>query len=150
MNRIYACLAAIIVCLSPAWSIAQGNLLPLPEEKPIKGASFPAISPDGRTICFTYLGDLWTVDSNGGTAARLTVHEAHDGYARWSPDGKWIAFASDRYNSAAPSTMNYDLFVIPSSGGESRRLTNHTSNDYPSDWSPDGSKILFQSMRHAE
>src|SRR2546421_8757334 len=127
--RLAFCAAIAILVSSP--SFAQGNLLPIPEDKPIKGASFPALSPDGRTVCFSYLGDLWTVDSNGGTATRITVHEAHDGYARWSPDGRWIAFASDRYNGAAPSTMNYDLFVIPSSGGESRRLTNHTSNDYP-------------------
>src|SRR5437588_8693441 len=101
--------AAFIAALLfvPAAALAQGNLLPIPEDKPIKGASFPALSPDGKTICFSYLGDLWTVDSNGGTATRLTVHEAHDGYPRWSPDGRWIAFASNRFNAAAPNTLNY-------------------------------------------
>src|SRR5207237_8140991 len=99
---------------------------------------------------FSYLGDLWTVDSNGGTATRLTVHEAHDGYPRWSPDGRWIAFASNRFNAAAPNTLNYDIFVIPSTGGEARRITSHSANDYPGDWSPDGSKIIFYSMRGVE
>src|SRR5689334_20285515 len=77
-----------------AW--AQGDLLPIPEEKPIRGMNFPALSPDGKTLCFSYLGDLWSVPVAGGTATRLTIHEAHDGYPHYSPDGRWIAFASMR------------------------------------------------------
>src|SRR5262245_17941649 len=107
MQSFRAALLAAACLIYPNAALSQGNLLPIPDDKPIKGASFPAISPDGKTICFSYLGDLWTVDANGGTATRLTIHEAHEGYARWSPDGKWIAFASNRYNSAPPNTLNY-------------------------------------------
>src|SRR5258706_5833885 len=111
-------LATVGLLLFSVACFSQGNLLPTPEDKPIKGAMFPALSPDGRMICFTYQGDLWTVPSEGGNASRLTIHAAHDGYARWSPDGKWIAFASDRYAAGPPNTLNYDIFIVPATGGE--------------------------------
>jgi Tol biopolymer transport system component/C-terminal processing protease CtpA/Prc len=111
------------------------------------GINTPALSPDGSTICFSYQGDLWTVPSAGGAATRLTVHDAHDAYPRYSPDGKWIAFASNRYPTAE---LNYDIWVIPSSGGTARQITRHTVNDYPNDWSPDGTRILFHTRRDGQ
>ena len=57
---------------------------------------YPAISPDGKTIVFSYQGDLYKVSSGGGQANPLTLHEAYDYMPVWSRDGKWIAFASDR------------------------------------------------------
>lgn len=122
-----------------AWG--QGSLLPLPDDKPIRFGQYPALSPDGKELCFSYLGDLWTVPSTGGTAVRLTVHEAHDAYPRWSPDGKWIAFSSNRDGQA------YDVYVVPAEGGEARQLTFNSVTDIVNDWSPDGSKILFYSGR---
>src|SRR6266852_760499 len=65
----------------------------------VKRTRYPAISPDGRTVCFSYLGDLWTVPTEGGRAARITVHPARDIQPRYSPDGRWIVFASDRYGN---------------------------------------------------
>jgi Tol biopolymer transport system component/C-terminal processing protease CtpA/Prc len=118
----------------------QSNLLTLPEEKPIRGLSFPSLSPDGNRLCFTYLGDLWTVPSSGGTATRLTVHESLDGFSRWSPDGKWIAFTSLR-------SGNFDVFLIPALGGTARQVTFHSASDILNDWSPDGTKLLFYSSR---
>jgi len=50
---------------------------------------------NGR-IAFTYLGDIWTADENGQNVQRLTVNKARDAYPKFSPDGKWIAFSSDR------------------------------------------------------
>lgn len=155
MSRFRAAFCAVLfhVCLLSLYiphALSQGSLLPLPEDKPARNLSFPALSPDAKTLCFTYLGDLWTVPTSGGMATRLTVHEALDGYARWSPDGKWIAFASDRFNRAGTSgaeQTNYDIFIIPSTGGTARQITYNTSNDFPTDWSPDGSKILFTSIR---
>ncbi|MGC8668456.1 MAG: S41 family peptidase [Chthonomonadales bacterium] len=152
MKLIHACIAALTAAAvaHPAW--AQGKLLPISAPEPIRGMTFPSLSPDGKTLCFTYLGDLWTVATAGGTATRLTVNEAQSAYSRWSPDGRWIAFASNRYNSSTPSggyALNYDIFVIPATGGEPRRITYYTDNDFPSDWSPDGSRILFQSRRNA-
>ena len=107
---------------------------------PIRGARFPALSPDGSRICFSYLGDLWTASVTGGSATRITLHEAYDGYPRWSPDGNWIAFSSNREG-------NFDVFIVPARGGEARQLTSHSADDIVCDWSPDGTRILFQSAR---
>src|ERR1700676_5214370 len=86
-------------------------------QEPIRFARTPDISPDGKLVAFSYLGDIWTVPSIGGVARRVTVHEAHDIYPIFSPvDGRWIAFSSNRYGS-------YDVFVIPAQGGKPRRLT---------------------------
>ncbi len=101
---------------------------------------YPVISPDGAQIVFAYKGDLYRVASSGGDATALTTHEAHETMPVWSPDGKSIAFASDRYG-------NFDVFTMPATGGEPRRLTQASYADYPTGFSPDGKSVLFQSAR---
>ncbi len=101
---------------------------------------YPAISPDGQTIVFSYQGDLYRVPTAGGQALPLTIHENHDFMPVWSHDGKQIAFASDRYG-------NFDVFVMPATGGEAKRLTFHSANDLPSDFSVDNQRITFSSAR---
>ncbi len=107
---------------------------------PIRGAHYPALSADGSRLCFSYQGDLWVCSSEGGTARRLTVHAAYDMAPKWSPDGNWIAFSSNRENT-------YDLFIIPSKGGAARQMTFHSADDILCDWSADGSRLLFSSAR---
>ena len=69
---------------------------------------YPAISPDGSTIAFSYKGDIFKVSAKGGIASILTTNSAYDFMPVWSPDGKTIAFASNRYG-------NFDVFaVLPS------------------------------------
>jgi tricorn protease len=103
-------------------------------------ARYPAPSPDGSQIAFSYQGDIWVVPAEGGRALRLTVHEAYDYMPRWSPDGREIAFSSDRFG-------NDDVFVIPAGGGEAERLTFMSADDVVCDWTPDGKAILFSSRR---
>ena len=94
-----------------------------------------AISPDGSTVAFTYKGDIYTVPSAGGRATRLTVDPAFDGAPLWSPDGKRLAFSSDRRGSD-------DIFVMPATGGTPVRITTHSGSETPLAWL-DGSKLLF-------
>ncbi len=101
---------------------------------------YSAISPDGKTIAFTYKGDLYRVPAAGGTATALTVHEAHDFMPVWSPDGKQIAFASDRFG-------DFDVFVMPAEGGEAKRITFHSVAEYPYSFSNDGKFVYFGSSR---
>jgi Tol biopolymer transport system component/C-terminal processing protease CtpA/Prc len=101
---------------------------------------YSAISPDGKTVVFTYKGDLYRVPSSGGTAIPLTLHEAHDFMPVWSNDGKQIAFASDRFG-------NFDIFVIPAEGGEAKRLTYYSTPEYPYAFSNDNKSVIFGSTR---
>jgi tricorn protease len=101
---------------------------------------YPAISPDGKTIVFTYKGDLYTVPASGGNAVPLTLHEAHDFMPVWSHDGKSIAFASDRYG-------NFDIFVMPATGGTAQRITYHSAHEYPYEFSHDNKTVYFGSTR---
>src|SRR2546428_4223432 len=99
---------------------------------------YPSYS-NGR-LAFTYLGDIWTADENGQNIQRLTVNKARDAYPRFSPDGKWIAFSSDRNG-------NLDVFIIPSGGGLAKQLTFHSADDTVLGWTPDSHGVLFSSNR---
>ena len=83
------------------------------------------ISPDGTEIVFCYKGDIYKVASGGGRAVQLTTPDSYECSPVWSPDGKEIAFASDRNGS-------FDLFAMPAEGGAARRLTTHSSSEIPS------------------
>ena len=100
----------------------------------------PAISPDGQSIAFAAHGDIWVVPSSGGTAVALTRDNRWDGMPVWSRDGSRIAFASDRNG-------DLDVFVMMSDGTNLRRLTYHDADDMPSDFSVDGTRVLFSSAR---
>jgi tricorn protease len=111
---------------------------------------FPDIHDD--RIVFTYGADLWWVSASGGTATRLTAHPGVEVFAKFSPDGKWLAF-----------TGQYDgdeqVYVMPSGGGEPRQLTFYPAHGpmaprwgYDNQvygWSNDGHYIIYRSMRDA-
>src|SRR5438034_8352163 len=91
-------------------------------------------------VAFTYMGDIWTADESGQNVQRLTAHRARDTTPRFSPDGKWIAFSSDREG-------NMDVWVLPAAGGTPKQLTYHSSDDNVLGWTPDSKSILFASSR---
>jgi tricorn protease len=109
---------------------------------------FPDIH--GDQVVFSYAGDIWIASSSGGAARRLTAHPGVEYFAKFSPDGKWIAF-----------TGQYDgdeqVYVIPAEGGEPRQLTFYPArgplparwgfDNQVYGWTPDGKSILFRSLR---
>ena len=90
-------------------------------------------------IIFSYEGDLWETNLSGGTAIRLTSHPGTEIYAKYSPDGKYIAFSG-----------NYDgpqsIYLMPSSGGEIKRLTYTPGASQNVAWTPDSKSVIFRSM----
>ena len=133
----FALLSALAVAgvaaLAPATALAA-------EKPPTRGLRFPSLTPDGKTVVFAWRGDIWRAPVAGGTATRLTIHEAQDTKPRVSPDGKWIAFSSKR-------TGNYDVFLMPIEGGEPKQVTTHSGTDIVTDWSPDGKRLLLLTSR---
>lgn len=94
-------------------------------------------------VAFTYIGDIWTADETGQNIHRLTAHKARDVYPRFSPDGKWVAFSSDRNG-------NLDVYIIPVEGGAPKQLTFHSADDSVQAWSPDSRQVLFASNRNED
>jgi tricorn protease len=137
-NRIFgaAVLIALILTVSSAIS-AQTKLLRFPDIK-------------GNRVAFTYGGDIWTAPTTGGAAIRLTAHPGVEVFAKFSPDGKWIAF-----------TGQYDgdeqVYVMPSTGGVPRQLTFYPAkgpltprwgwDNQVYGWSKDGTRIIFKSLK---
>src|SRR5262249_50645766 len=109
-------------------------------QEPIRLARTPDISPDGKLIAFSYLGDIWTVETIGGTARAITSHPAHDHFPVFSPNGRTIASSSNRHGS-------YDIYVVPVQGGRPRRLTVDSASEMVCGWTPDGKNILYASTR---
>ncbi len=101
-------------------------------------------------VAFTYGGDLWIASTSGGLATRLTAHPGLELFAKFSPDGKWIAF-----------TGQYDgdeqVYVIPVTGGVPKQLTFYPSrgrcrlaggyDNQVYGWTPDGKSVVFRSLR---
>jgi tricorn protease len=129
--------AAILLFLSAASSAAATKLL-----------RFPDVWHD--RIVFSYAGDLWTVGTRGGTAARLTANPGLELFGKFSPDGRFIAFTG-QYGG------DEQVYVIPSDGGAPKQLTFYPAAGPLADrwgydnqvygWTPDGTAILFRSAR---
>ncbi len=109
-------------------------------QEPIQFARTPDISPDGGTVAFSYLGDIWAVPAIGGVARPVTMHEAHEYAPVFSPDGRRIAFSSNRHGG-------YDVFVTSVLGGKPTRLTFDSGADVACGWTPDGREVVFSSSR---
>lgn len=106
----------------------------------IDAALFRTPDVSATSIVFTYANDLWIVPKEGGTANRISTPAGSESFARFSPDGKSIAF-SGNYDG------NTDVYVMPVGGGVPVRLTSHSYGDRVVDWTNDGKSVLFASSR---
>jgi len=92
-------------------------------------------------IAFCYGGDIWKADMNDSSVLRLTSTPAVESDPHFSPDGEWIAFTSNRSGNNA-------VYIVPSEGGDAKRLTWHPSGTNARGWTPDGKRVLFASTRN--
>ena len=134
-----------------AFLLAGAGLLPAPASAQTKLLRFPDVAGDRITFC--YAGDLWTVAASGGTATRLTTHPGLELFPKFSPDGTSIAFTG-QYEG------DEQVYVIPTKGGPPRQLTyypargpyapRHGYDNQVMGWTPDGSAIVFRSLRDVD
>ena len=132
-----ACLFAFLLFASNAYAPQEARVL-----------RFPTVSND--QIVFSYAGDLYSVALSGGVARKLTTHEGYESFARFSPDGKSVAFTGE-YDG------NREVYLIPAEGGVPKRLTYTASlgrddisdrmgpNNLVIGWTTDGKNVVFRS-----
>ncbi len=113
-----------------------------------------AVSPDGRRVVFALSrldyetneirGALWLIPSTGDTPVPFTADEARDTSPTWSPDGRWIAFLSNRSGTRRGwKRAPMQLWIIPVDGGEARQLTAFKAGVTQFAWAPDGQSLAF-------
>ncbi len=132
--------------------IAALLALPLFSQESTRLLRFPDIYKD--KIVFSYAGDLYLVGRNGGTARKITSDEGYEMFARFSPDGKQLAFTG-QYDG------NTEVYLMPAEGGEPERLTYTATlmrddvsdrmgpNNIVMDWKPDGKHIIYRSRKQS-
>ncbi len=139
-RSIPAILAVLLLSIATsglAQSLPEGRLL-----------RFPDVSRD--KVAFSYGGDLWLVSREGGVAQRITSHPGQELFAKFSPDGKWIAFTG-QYD------RNHNVYIMPAEGGDPKQLTFHPGGDHLNErmgihnqvitWTPDSRRIVFLTRR---
>jgi dipeptidyl aminopeptidase/acylaminoacyl peptidase len=138
----------LLIALSSALIAQPKRPMEIDDLSRIKRVSDPQLSPDGKQVAFVITemdkpnnkssSDIWIIPSTGGDPVRLTNAHKHDRHPRWSPDGKWIAFESNRGGS-------YQVYLTSPDGGEAKQLTNISSEASQAVWSPDGKYLAFVS-----
>jgi dipeptidyl aminopeptidase/acylaminoacyl peptidase len=149
---------SVASCVLLAWSAAPLAAEPRPMELEdlfrLRRVSDPQLSPDGKHVAYVVTevlkdenrtqSDLWLVPLAGGSPRQLTASPKHDRHPRWSPDGQWLAFESNRDG-------DFQIWVLPvASGGEARKVTSLSTGASQPIWSPDGSQIVFVSAVYPE
>jgi dipeptidyl aminopeptidase/acylaminoacyl peptidase len=137
------------LALASAAVAADKRPIALEDMFKFKRVSDPQISPDGRHVIYVVTevlfaenrtqSDLWLADTTGGNVRALTATPKNERHPRWSPDGKWIAFESNRAGA------DYQVFVLPIDGGEARQVTTLSTGASSPMWSAQGDQIAFVS-----
>lgn len=128
---------------------AEKRPLTLDDMFTLKRVSDPQVSPDGRHVVYVVTevlkaenrtqSHLWLADTTGGGLRQLTSSAKNERHPRWSPDGRWIAFESNRAGD------DYQIFVLPIAGGEARQITSLATGASSPMWSPQGDQLAFVS-----
>jgi len=165
MRKIHLVAIGLAACgLSALWASAQETAKaaqPAPSTTPTidqslewKSAFNPKISPDSKRVVYelqktnwednAFDRNLWIADIAAGESHALTSAKKSSTNPVWSPDGKWIAFLSDRPGqiTGTPDGKK-QLYVIPADGGEAQQLTKMESDVNDLEWAPDSKRIAF-------
>jgi dipeptidyl aminopeptidase/acylaminoacyl peptidase len=144
----------------------MARLITIEDLYQVQFVSKPAISPDGRSVAYVvtridgqkheYRSAIWVAPTGAagtGEPRRFTSESAHTGSPVWSPDGRWLAFVTDRAGEEAPAKDSKEqkkhgkgkpqIWLIPVDGGEARQLTRMEHGASSPTWSPDSQHILF-------
>ncbi len=106
----------------------------------IKSLAWPALSPDGRTLAFEWLNDIWTAPSTGGNAVRVEEHDSREAYPRFTPDGKRLVFCSERTGSS-------QIYSLKTDGSDLKKNSNHSEGYVLEGISPDGNVAIARGVR---
>jgi dipeptidyl aminopeptidase/acylaminoacyl peptidase len=141
--------------------------MPRSQRRPIRAddlfeiavVSDPQISPDGRSVAYVlsrvdrvandYCSTIWMANAETGEADPFTRGSRHEGHPRWSADGRYLAFLSDRDTPESGDWTDGEtrgktqVYVIPATGGEARRVTSHPGSVSDFAWSPTGDRLAF-------
>jgi Tol biopolymer transport system component len=142
---ILALAAGAMLCATIAFAQEQGGRRETLTLKPERKIEFTTdegtwisvdVSPDGQTIVFDMLGDIFTMPFTGGEAKAIATGMAFDSQPKFSPDGKWIAFISDRSGGE-------NLWIMKADGSDPRALTRDPDSEFASPvWTPDGQYLI--------
>ena len=141
----FAAAACVLAATAPSLH-AAGRPLKIDDMFALHDVSELALSPDGTRIAYTVTktdakkddtdSDIYMIPFAGGAPVRITTSEQSEEHPRWSPDGKWLAFLSDRDDDKA------QVYVMPTSGGEGQKLTNLKGRVSSFQWSHDSTRLL--------
>jgi dipeptidyl aminopeptidase/acylaminoacyl peptidase len=140
------------------WTIRSSGTLPTQ----LREGRFPHVSPSGKRLAFTrydpsikatrpdttfYPAQIWVMQVDGSGETQITQNATYNCiHPKWSPDGRWIVYASDE-GLDAQGRHNYDIWMMRSDGTRKTQLTTNGSLDDSPNWSPDGKQIYFRSNR---